>query len=339
MRALRLHRSGPVEDDPLVLEDVPRPSPGPGELLVRVHVCAVCRTDLHVIEGDLSEDKRPITPGHMVVGTVVAAGPDGPGRMPPFARDDRVGVAWLRGTCGDCAHCRGGQENLCRDARFTGYHVDGGYADYVTVPAAWAYPIPAGFKDAAAAPLLCAGIIGYRALTLSGVRPGERLGLFGFGNSAHIVMQVALARGCEVVVASRGGVHRNLALELGAAWVGAADEIEPESLHAAILFAPAGELVPPILRALRRGGTCACAGIHMSPIPAIDYDNELFGERVLRSVTANTRADGLGLLREAAAIPIRPRTTSYPLEEANRALQDLKHDRVQGAAVLHVTDS
>jgi len=331
MRAMRLHESAPIATAPLVLEDVPRPEPGPDELLVRVHVCAVCRTDLHVIEGDLAEAKRPITPGHMVVGSLVEAGGG-------FARGDRVGVAWLRGTCGDCPHCAHGRENLCAAARFTGYHADGGYADYVTVPAAWAYPIPAGFEDTAAAPLLCAGIIGYRALSLSGVRPGERLGLVGFGNSAHIVAQIARARGCELFVASRGGRHRELAEELGAAWVGAADALEPESLDAAILFAPAGELVPPILRALRRGGTCACAGIHMSPIPSIDYDTELFGERVLRSVTANTRADGLGCLREAAAVPIRPRVTEYPLEEANRALLDLATDRVQGAAVLRVAE-
>ncbi len=335
MKAMRVHRTALAEDEPLVLDDVPVPEPAPDEVLVRVRVCSVCRTDLHVVEGDLPETRRPLTPGHMVVGVVERLGAE---VEPPDAPrvGDRVGVAWLRGTCGACAFCASERENLCEDARFTGYHADGGFAEYTTVPARWAYPIPDGFPDESAAPLLCAGIIGYRALTLSGIRPGERLGLYGFGNSAHIVMQLARARGCEVHVASRGGEHRELAMEMGASHV--AEVLEPESLHAAILFAPAGELVPPGLRALRRGGTLACAGIHMSPIPRIDYDTELFGERVLRSVTANTREDGLGLLREAARIPIRPHTRLFPLEEANSALIDLKSDRIRGAAVLKIAD-
>ncbi len=332
MRAMRLHRCAPVEEAPLSAEDVPAPEPGPDEVLVQVSMCAVCRTDLHVVEGDLPEPRLPLVPGHMIVGRVAEPARTGAGP----ARGERVGVAWLRRTCGVCRHCRSGSENLCERARFTGYHEDGGYAELARAPAAWTYPLPAGFPDEAAAPLLCAGIIGYRALQLSGVCPGERLGLVGFGNSAHIVLQLARHRGCEVAVASRGGLHREHALALGASWVGELAELEPGSLDAAILFAPAGELVPPLLRALRRGGTLACAGIHMSPIPTIDYDCELFGERVLRSVTANTRADGLALLREAAAIPIRPRTTVFPLEQANEALSRLKHDRLQGSAVLRI---
>ncbi len=332
MRALRLHRPAPVETAPLALEEISEPRPGPGELLVRVSVCAVCRTDLHLVEGDLPDPELPLVPGHMAVGRVEHAGP----RATGFALGQRVGIAWLRGTCGRCSYCRAGRENLCSAARFTGFHEDGGYAELATVPAAWAYPIPEGFADEAAAPLLCAGIIGYRALALAGVAPGGRLGLVGFGNSAHVVLQIARHRGCEVYVASRGGLHRELAQELGATWVGDIDALAPESLDGAILFAPAGELVPPLLRSLRRGATLACAGIHMTPIPTIDYDRELFGERVLRSVTANTRADGFGLLGEAAAIPVRPRTTVFPLEQANEALQALKHDRLQGSAVLQV---
>ncbi|MCZ6598276.1 MAG: zinc-dependent alcohol dehydrogenase family protein [Planctomycetota bacterium] len=337
MRAARLHRTAPVAERPLVLEDVPEPEPGPGELLVRVSVCGVCRTDLHVIEGDLPEATRPVVPGHMVVGTVesIGAGGDGVGG---FGAGERVGIAWMRGTCGSCDYCAEGSVNLCLDARFTGYHVDGGYAELAVVPAEWAYAIPAAFADEEAAPLLCAGIIGYRALRLSEVRPGQRLGLWGFGNSAHIVLQIALARGCEVYVSSLRKEHQELARELGAVWVGGAGELPPEELHAGILFAPAGELVPPALRALRRGGTLACAGIHMSPIPPIDYDADLFGERTLRSVTANTRADGVELLSEAARIPIRPQTTLFPLEEANEALIRLKEGAINGAAVLRVAD-
>jgi propanol-preferring alcohol dehydrogenase len=335
VRAWRLHASAPAGEHPLSLEEIPRPRPAADELLVRVRACGVCRTDLHVVEGDLPEATRPIVPGHMVVGQVVDAGEDvdlgagGPGA------GDRVGIAWLRSTCGTCDACADGRENLCPNARFTGYHVDGGYAEYATVPAAWAYPIPDGLSDLEAAPLLCAGIIGYRALRLSGVRPGQRLGLYGFGNSAHIVLPIARARGCEVFVASRAESHRSLALELGASWAGETSEMPP-GLHAAILFAPAGELVPPALRALRPGGTLACAGIHMTRIPSIDYDTELFGERVLRSVTANTRADGLELLEEASRIGLRPRVTEYALDEAGDALADLASDRVSGAAVLRV---
>ena len=305
--------------------------PGSGELRVRVRACGVCRTDLHVVEGDLKPRKVPLVPGHEVVGSVDAIGADVRG----IAIGDRVGIAWVRSTCGTCEFCVEGKTNLCEQARFTGWTDDGGYAEHAVVPAAWAYPIPDVFTDDEAAPLLCAGIIGYRALALSGVQPGERLGLYGFGGSAHIVIQIALHRGCEVFVSSIRGEHRELARAMGASWVGGADETPPVPLHGSILFAPAGELVPLALRALRSGGTLACAGIHMSPIPSLDYGRDLFRERVLRSVTANTREDGLELLREAAAVGVRPRTEPFPLSDANRALGLLKAGRIRGAAVLH----
>lgn len=321
--------------NPLALEDVPVPEPAHGEVRVRVRMCGVCRTDLHIIEGDLPPAKRPVVPGHEVVGIVDRVGAG----VCTLKEGDRVGIAWLRSTCGDCEFCRDRRENLCLLAQFTGYHTDGGYAEYVVAPAAFAYPIPDAFTDEEVAPLLCAGIIGYRALRLSGVKPGQRLGLYGFGASAHIAIQVARHWGCEVFVCSLREEHRTLARELGAAWVGGAAEPPPEQLHGAILFAPAGELVPPALRALRRGGTLAIAGIHLSPIPAIDYDQDLFGERVIRSVTANTKQDGLDLLQEAAAIPVRAHTQRFRLEDANAALQALKAGTIRGAGVLVVAQS
>jgi propanol-preferring alcohol dehydrogenase len=333
MNAMLLERSAAVTTSPLALKELPRPEPGPGEVLVRVTVCGVCRTDLHVVEGELPEAKRPVVPGHEVVGLAERVGREVRG----IKEGDRVGIAWLRSTCGACDFCRAGRENLCEGARFTGYHEDGGYAEYAIVPAAFAYPIPAAFTDEEAAPLLCAGIIGYRALRLSGVRPGQRLGLYGFGASAHITIQVARHWGCPVYVCSLRKEHRALARELGAVWVGGAAEPPPEKLHGAIIFAPAGELVPPALRALEKGGTVACAGIHMTQIPAIDYDGELFGERVVRSVTANTKQDGLDLLRVAAAIPIRPHTQRFRLEEAILALQQLKAGTMKGAGVLAIS--
>jgi propanol-preferring alcohol dehydrogenase len=332
MKAMVLDRSGDIATSPLVLREVARPEPGPGHVLVRVHVCGICRTDLHVVEGELPETRLPIIPGHQIVGTVERLGSDVIGPK----KGDRVGIAWLQDTCGLCEFCRSGRENLCASARFTGYQMDGGYAEYAVVPARFAYPIPSLFTDAEAAPLLCAGIIGYRALRLSGITPGQRLGLYGFGASAHIAIQFARHWSCSVYVCSLREEHRALARELGATWVGKAREAPPETLHSAIIFAPAGELVPPALRALMRGGTLALAGIHMTPIPSLDYDRELFGERVLRSVTANTRQDGLDLLREAAAIPVRAHTTRFRLEEANQALQALKIGSFSGAGVLTV---
>lgn len=332
MRAMVLDQSGDVSLNPLHLRDVPVPEPGPGDVLVKVRVCGVCRTDLHVVEGELPDTRLPLIPGHQVVGTVARLGAG----VSELREGDRVGIAWLQKTCKTCEFCANGRENLCLKARFTGYQVDGGYADYAVVPAEFAYPIPSVFTDDAAAPLLCAGIIGYRALRVSGIKPGQRLGLYGFGASAHIAIQIARHWGCQVYVSSLKPEHQALARTLGAVWVGGVGDKPPDPLHGAIIFAPAGELVPPALRALERGGTLALAGIHMSPIPSLDYDREVFGERVLRSVTANTRQDGLDLLREAAAIPINPHTVRYPLQQANQALQDLKAGSFQGAAVLSV---
>jgi len=327
-----LRRPAEAGSHPLAVGEVPLPEPGPDDVRVRVQVCGVCRTDLHIVEGDLPPAKQPVIPGHEVVGIVDRVG----SRVRTVKEGDRVGIAWLQHTCGRCEFCLDRQENLCLHAKFTGYHVDGGYADYAVVPEAYAYPIPSAFSDDEAAPLLCAGIIGYRALRLSGVKPGQRLGLYGFGASAHIAIQVARHWGCTVFVCSLREEHRALARELGAVWVGGAADAPPEKLHGAIMFAPAGELVPPALRALRRGGTLAIAGIHLSPIPALDYDNDLFGERTIRSVTANTRQDGLDLLQEAADIPIRTHTQRFKLEEANAALQALKAGTIKGAGVLQV---
>jgi propanol-preferring alcohol dehydrogenase len=332
MRAMVLSRTDDVSRNPLQLQERSVPEPGPDQLLVKIHVCGVCRTDLHVVEGELADITLPLIPGHQAVGTVVRVG----AWVSERKEGDRVGIAWLQGTCGSCEFCIDGRENLCAKARFTGYQVDGGYAEYAVVPARFAYPIPPIFSDDDAAPLLCAGIIGYRALRLSGIKPGQRLGLYGFGASAHIVIQIARHWGCQVYVSSLKAEHQQLARQLGAVWVGGATDMPPDRLHGSIIFAPAGELVPPALRALERGGTLALAGIHMSPIPSLDYDREVFGERVIRSVTANTRQDGLDLLHEAAAIPIKPHTVRFPLDEANRALREVKAGSLQGAAVLSV---
>jgi len=333
MKAMVLTKQGEVSTNPLQPREVPPPVPASGQVLVRIRVCGVCRTDIHVVEGELPDVKRPLIPGHQAVGIVSEKGAEVDG----VTVGDRVGIAWLQGTCGRCEFCRSGRENLCDQARFTGYQVDGGYAEYAIVPAKFAYPIPSVFSDEEAAPLLCAGIIGYRALRMSGIKPGQRLGLYGFGASAHIAIQIAHHWGCDVYVSSLKPEHQQLARELGARWVGGVNDRPREPLHGSIIFAPAGELVPIALRALERGGTLALAGIHMSPIPSLDYDREVFGERVIRSVTANTRQDGLDLLREAAAIPIKPRTVSFRLDEANRALQDLKAGRYSGAGVLTVS--
>jgi propanol-preferring alcohol dehydrogenase len=335
MRAMVLRSIAPIENRPLELVERTVPEPGPGELLVRVHTCGVCRTDLHVIEGDLPKATLPIVPGHQVVGVVERRGEECRG---PLEVGDRVGIAWLRHSCGECRWCRAGQENLCPRSRYTGYHEDGGYADFALVPEDFAYAIPDAFEDVDAAPLLCAGIIGYRALGRSGVPDGGRLLLYGFGSSAHVVMQIARHRGCDVQVVTRGESHRELARRMGATWVGDSGEMPPEAPDGAIIFAPAGEIVPEALRAVRRGGTVATAGIHMSPIPEMEYEACLFHEKTLQSVEANTREDGRGLLREAAEIPVRPRVTEFPLEEANEALVRLKQDRIDGSAVLRVSE-
>jgi propanol-preferring alcohol dehydrogenase len=330
MKAWTVRRPGPLTSTPLVLADAEVPEPGPGEVLVRVNACGVCRTDLHVTMGDLPVHRSPVIPGHEVVGTVVAAGDE----ATRFALEERIGIAWLRRTCGACRFCVSGRENLCLAPEFTGWDADGGYAEYATVPEAYAYRLPDGFDDVSAAPLLCAGIIGFRALEHAGVASGGRLGIYGFGASAHLAAQIAIGRGITVHVLTRSAAARRLALEVGCASAGDAADAPPELLDGAILFAPVGELVPVALGALDRGGTLAVAGIHLSDIPVLDYQQHLFQERHLRSVTANTRADGERFLREAAKARLRVHTTSYPLDKADVALADLWNDRVDGAAVL-----
>ena len=329
MKACVLHAPALVKMDPLRYEDVPVPQPARGEVLLRIKVCGVCRTDLHVIEGELPPRKSPVIPGHQIVGIVEALG-EGARR---FAKGARVGVPWLHSTDQTCEYCRSGMENLCDHPTFTGYTVDGGYAQYVVAPEAFVYPIPASFPDEQAAPLLCAGIIGFRCLRLSGIKRGGRLAFYGFGAAAHVAIQVARHWGVEVYAATRGENHQRLALQLGAVWAGEASAEPPAKLDAAIIFAPAGELVPPALMALKKSGVLVLGGIHMSPIPTFDY-NLLYQERVIRSVANNTRQDGEAFLRVAAEIPIRSNVTLYPLQDANRALNDLKTDRVNGAAVL-----
>lgn len=319
-----------MEGSPLVLRERAVPEPGPGELRVRVEVCGVCRTDLHVVEGDLEPQRAQVIPGHQVVGRVEALGPST--TSPPVGA--RVGVAWLHRSCGSCRFCRSDRENLCLDPRFTGWQADGGYADFVIAPADFVHPIDDDADAEQFAPLLCAGVIGYRAFLRSRAQRGTRLGLWGFGASAHIVIQIARHAGCEVYVFSRDAGHADLARELGAAWVGDSLEEPPQPVESAILFAPAGELVPTALSRLERGGTLAVAGIHLSAIPGLDYATHLFQERSLTSVTANTRADARTLLQLAREIPIRTRVRSYPLAEADTALRDLKAGKVQGAAVL-----
>lgn len=332
MKAMVLDRQAPIEEHPLELREVPDPEPGQGEVRISVRVCGICRTDLHVIEGDLPDPSVSLIPGHQVVGVVDEVGP-GCGRLSP---GDRVGIAWLRRTCGACEFCRADRENLCPDSRYTGYHADGGYAEHAVVREDFAYRIPDVFGDAEATPLLCAGIIGYRALRRARVPEGGSLALFGFGSSAHIVIQIARDRGQTVYVCTRSESHRELGLELGAEWAGGAYETPPEPVDGAIVFAPAGEIVPVALRALRKGGTVSLAGIHMSPIPEMDYEECLFHEKTLQSVESNTRRDGRELLLEAAGIPIRPHTTEFPLEAANHALDELKNDGFDGTGVLRV---
>ncbi|MET8182702.1 zinc-binding alcohol dehydrogenase family protein [Streptomyces sp. NPDC005336] len=325
MRAWVVRTPGRIEQ-----VELPVPRPAADELLVRVRACGVCRTDLHVRDGDLPPHRTPVVPGHEVVGEVVAAGPEAQGP----ALGTRVGVPWLRRTCGRCKYCVRGQENLCPSSEYTGWDADGGYAEYVTVPAAYAYELPAGYTDEELAPLLCAGIIGYRALRRADLPPGGRLGIYGFGGSAHLTAQVALAQGAVVHVLTRSAAARELALQLGAASADGAYDRPPEPLDAAILFAPAGELVPVALEALDAGGTLSIAGIYLSDIPALHYERHLFRERTLRSVTANTRDDGREFLATAAEHRIRATVTPYPFDRADAALDDLAADRVNGVAVL-----
>ena len=331
MYAMVLNKPQPIEESPLEYAEVPTPTPKAGKVRLRISTCGICHTDLHTIEGELTGGKMPIIPGHQIVGAVDAIG-EGVTR---FRIGDRVGIPWLYSTCGECEFCRQGQENLCENARFTGHHVDGGYAQHVVVSQDFTYPIPEGYADMQVAPLLCAGVIGYRALRLSEARPGCRLGLYGFGASAHIVIQIALYQACEVHVYTRGMGHQELARKLDAAWVGRAEEGEAEKLDSAIIFAPAGGLVPHALRALRKGGTLALAGIYMTPIPSMPYDL-LYYERTLRSVANSTRQDVTELLAIAPKVPIHTEVQTFALSDANEALQLLKEGKIDGAGVLKI---
>ncbi len=331
MRAMVLCQQGPAEQHRLRLEEVSPTLPGSGEVRVRVNVCGVCHTDLHIVEGDIHPPKLPLIPGHQVVGTI-----DGLGANVKTHREgDRVGVPWLYSTDGTCAYCRDGQENLCEAARFTGFHVNGGYGEYVIVPTESAYPIPQAFTDLNAAPLLCAGVIGFRSYRLTGIRKGETIALFGFGGSAHIVLQLAKHEGCTVYVITRSEKHQRLAHELGATWVGTAQDNPPALADAAIVFAPAGVLVLSALRAVRKGGTVALAGITMSDIPQMPYQL-LYHERILRSVANSTHQDVRDFLSLAAEIPVRTTVDEFPLDRANEAILAMKHSKIDGAAVLRV---
>lgn len=310
--------------------ELPDPEPGPGEVRVRVTACGVCRTDLHLAEGDLPAKRPGTVPGHEVVGVVDRLGPG----SKRFTLGDRIGIAWLRSTCGRCRWCRRGAENLCPNATFTGWDADGGYAEFALAPEAYAYRLPPDLDDVHAAPLLCAGIVGYRALRRTGLPPGGRLGIYGFGASAHLVAQVAMAQGARVHVLTRSARARHLAARLGAASVGAATDPPPEPLDAAIIFAPAGELVPPALRAIDRGGVLVLAGIHLSDLPSLNYQRELFLEREIRSVTANTRADGEEFLRLAAALGVVATVVRRPMSAAALTMADLAANAYEGAAVL-----
>lgn len=332
MRAMLLERPRPAEETPLRVVDIPAPTPDRGEVRVRVTHCGVCHTDLHVCEGDLRIPKLPLVPGHQIVGIVDSIGTGVKQRR----EGDRVGVGWMNSVDGTCTYCRAGNENLCENARFTGLDANGGYAEYAVIGETFCYPLPAGFNDVHAAPLLCAGIVGYRSFKISGAKRADRLGLYGFGASAHIVLQVAVHLGCEVYVFTRAQAHRDLAQKLGATWCGDAKDTPPAPLDTSILFAPVGWIVLEALRVTRRGGTVACAGVTMTDIPQMNY-NLLYHERVLRSVANATRRDAQEFLEIAAEVPVHTEVQLFPLEQANQALVAMKHSRVEGAAVLKVS--
>lgn len=330
MRALRLHRQAPVQEEPLELEEVARPRPAAGELLLRVRTCGMCHTDLHLVEGDLELHRQPVIPGHQIVGEVEEVGSG----VDDGLRGERVGVPWLSSSCGECALCRDGRENLCPDALFTGWDIDGGFAEFAVVPAAAAHPLPGEFSDAEAAPLLCAGIIGYRSLRLSEVEPGDRLGLFGFGASAHLAIQVARHWDCRVLVFTRSDAHRRLAEELGAIWTGSARDDPPEALDAAVSFAPVGWVAVEALRMLRPAGTLAINAVHLDRVPEMDYREHLYGERTLRSVTNLTHGDAREFLALAGEIPVRTTVETFPPEAANEALRRMKNSELEAAAAV-----
>jgi propanol-preferring alcohol dehydrogenase len=329
MKAMMLEKTAPIEEAPLRCADIPVPVPREGEVLIKVLACGVCHTDLHTVEGDLELHKVPIIPGHQVVGRVEETGP----RCARFAVGDRVGVTWFHSSCGSCSYCEEGRENLCPEARFTGYDADGGYAELMTVPEGSAFAVPEVFSDVEATPLLCGGVIGYRAFRLSEIKPGGKLGMYGFGNSAHVIIQIAVKQGCKVHVFTRSRRHQELAKELGATWVGTAQDTPPEPMDSSIIFAPAGTLVPEALRVLEKGGTLALAGITMTPIPEMDY-NLIYGERTVRSVANTTRRDAEELLQAAAEIPIKTVVDTFPLEDANQVLQMMKHSKLKAGSAL-----
>lgn len=331
MKAMQLTTPHSAFEQPLALAELPAPQAGPGTVRLRVNACGVCHTDLHIVEGDLDLPRLPVVPGHQIVGVVDQVGEG----VSEFQVGDRAGLPWLRSACGHCSYCRQGLENLCPEITFNGFHADGGFAEYVLAPADYTYHLPDGFEDLQAAPLLCAGVIGYRALKLSEIQPGGRIGLYGFGASAHVSIQVARHWGCQVYVFTRSEEHRQHALALGAAWVGEARDQAPELLDSAVIYAPAGWIVPEAMRALRPGGTVACAGIHMSDIPQMPYAL-LYRERKLRSVANSTRQDVVELLRLAAEIPIATDVEVHPLEAANDVLSRIKRSEVRGAAVLRI---
>lgn len=329
MKAMQFTTPAPAEARPLALNEVPVPEPERGQVRVQVKMCGVCHTDLHIVEGDIEPSRMPVIPGHQVVGEIDARGE----AVGKFNIGDRVGVPWFYDACGECAFCQRGQENLCRQARFTGFSVDGGFAEYMIAEARYTLPLPADITDRQAAPLLCAGIIGYRSLHQAEFSRGQRLGLIGFGASAHLTIQVALDQDAEVYVFTRSEEHREHARSLGAAWVGGIEDDAPAAMDSAIIFAPAGRLVPQVLEKLRPGGTLAINAIHMSPIPEMPY-RLIYGERTMRSVANATYRDGIEFLRRAAEIPVRATTTLYDLQDANQALLDIKNSAINGEAVL-----
>ncbi|MBI4721583.1 MAG: zinc-dependent alcohol dehydrogenase family protein [Candidatus Stahlbacteria bacterium] len=332
MKAMILNEPTSIDNSPLKLVELPIPTPKPTELLIKISVCGICHTDLHEVEGNLPLIKKPIIPGHQIIGRVESKGK----MVTRFKIGDRIGIAWLHSTCGECKFCKSNNENLCDKAFFTGYNVDGGYAQYTVIREDFVYPIPEIFIDREAAPLLCAGIIGYRALRSSKIKPGNRLGLYGFGASAHIAIQIAVHWGCEVYVFTRSHEHQKLAKKLGCVWVGDTTHLPPHKLDSTIIFAPAGELVLNALESLEKGGTVALAGIYMTPIPEMEYNKYLYHEKTICSVTNSTRTDGEELLKLSASIPIKPETTIFPLEEANQALQLLKHRQITGAGIIEI---
>lgn len=333
MKVMQLQQPAPINATPLIATEVDSPQPGPGQVRLKIHTCGVCHTDLHIVEGDLALPRLPTIPGHQVVGVVDAVGEG----VTLHQIGDRLGVPWLYEVCGVCKYCRAGKENLCEQIRFTGVHVNGGFAEYMVVGEKFAYPIPPVFSDVEAAPLLCAGVVGYRSLRLSRVQPGQRLGLYGFGASAHLMLQVARHWGCEVFVFTRSEHHRELARSLGAVWASGAEDDPGALMDSSIIFAPAGSLVPAALRVLDKGGTLALGGIHMSPIPEMPYDL-LWHERTIQSVANSTRQDVLDFLRVAAEVPVKTEIELFPLNQANEALLRLKRSEISGAAVLRISE-